>query len=137
MGVGMFIQVMTLNGVRGFIVISALSIPEWALYLSIAISIPAFGAVSSFGAASVLGVPFMFALLAKDQIITATALALIASLGDLVPPTALAGIFAGQVVGEEDYFKILKACAVPAIAIALWGVAFIAWAGPLASWLRF
>ena len=84
-----------------------------------------------------LGVPFMFALLAKDQIITATALALIASLGDLVPPTALAGIFAGQVVGEENYFKILKACVVPAIAIALWGVAFIGWAGPLASWLRF
>jgi TRAP-type C4-dicarboxylate transport system permease large subunit len=137
MGVGMFIQVMTLNGVRGFVVISALSIPEWALYLSIAISLPAFGAISSFGAASVLGVPFMFALLAKDQIITATALALIASLGDLVPPTALAGIFAGQVVGEENYFKILKACAVPAIAIALWGVAFIAWSGPLASWLRF
>ena len=42
MGVGMFIQVMTLNGVRGFVVISALSIPEWALYLSIAISLPAF-----------------------------------------------------------------------------------------------
>jgi TRAP-type C4-dicarboxylate transport system permease large subunit len=137
MGVGMFIQVMTLNGVRGFVVISALSIPEWALYLSIAVSIPAFGAISSFGAASVLGVPFMFALLAKDQIITATALALIASLGDLVPPTALAGIFAGQVVGEEDYFKILKACAVPAIAIALWGIAFIVYAGPLASALRY
>ncbi|MDR2179775.1 MAG: TRAP transporter large permease subunit [Synergistaceae bacterium] len=136
MGVGMFIQVMTLNGVRGFVVISALSIPEWALYLSIAVSIPAFGAISSFGAASVLGVPFMFALLAKDQIITATALALIASLGDLVPPTALAGIFAGQVVGEKNYFKILKVCVVPAVAIALWGIAFIAYAGPLASWLR-
>ena len=137
MGVGMFIQVMTLNGVRGFVVLSALSIPEWALYLSIAVSIPLFGAISSFGAASVLGVPFMFALLAKDQIIVAAALSLIASLGDLVPPTALAGIFAGQVVGEQNYFKILKLCLIPSLVIVSWGIFFIAYAGPLASLLRF
>ncbi|MCL1940401.1 MAG: TRAP transporter large permease subunit [Synergistaceae bacterium] len=137
MGVGMFIQVMTLNGVRGFVVLSALSIPEWALYLSIAVSLPAFGAISSFGAASVLGVPFMFALLSKDQIILASALSLIASLGDLMPPTALAGIFAGQVVGENNYFRILKLCLIPSLAIVLWGIFFIAHAGPLASLLRF
>ena len=137
MGVGMFIQVMTLNGVRGFVVLSALSIPEWALYLGIAVSIPLFGAISAFGSASVLGVPFMLALLAKDQIIIASALSLIAGVGDLVPPTALAGIFAGQVVGEQNYFKILKLCLIPALAIISWGIFFIAYAGPLASLLRF
>ncbi|MCL2147119.1 MAG: TRAP transporter large permease subunit [Synergistaceae bacterium] len=137
MGVGMFIQIMTLNGVRGFVVLSALSIPEWALYLSIPISLILFGAISSFGSASVLGVPFMFAMLAKDQIIMASALSLIVSLGDLTPPTALAGIFAGHVVGEQNYFKILKLCLIPALAIALWGIFFIAYAGPLASLLRF
>ena len=137
MGVGMFIQVMTLNGVRGFVVLSALSIPEWALYLGIAVSIPLFGAISAFGSASVLGVPFMLALLAKDQIIVATALSLVVSVGDLVPPTALAGIFAGQVVGEKNYFKILKLCLIPALATVLWGIFFIAYAKPLASLLRF
>ena len=137
MGVGMFIQVMTLNGVRGFVVLSALSIPEWALYLGIAVSIPLFGAISAFGSASVLGVPFMLALLAKDQIIVATALSLVVSVGDLVPPTALAGIFAGQIVGEKNYFKILKLCLIPALAIVLWGIFFIAYAKPLASLLRF
>ena len=137
MGVGMFIQVMTLNGVRGFVVLSALSIPEWALYVSIAVSLPIFGAISSFGAASVLGVPFMFALLSLDQIIVASALSLVASIGDLMPPTALAGIFAGQAVGEKNYFKILKLCMIPALVIIIWGIFFIAYAGPLASVLRY
>lgn len=136
MGVGMFIQIMTLTGVRGFVVVSALAIPAWLLYVSIGLSLPAFGAISSFGAASVLGVPFILALLSKDQIMVASALALIASLGDLVPPTALAGIFAAQVVGEKNYFRVLKYCVVPSIAIAIWGICLIVWANPIAALIR-
>ena len=64
-----------------------------------AVAIPLFGAVSSYGSASVLGVPFLLAFLSSNQIITASAISLIASLGDMMPPTALAGIFAAQVVG--------------------------------------
>ncbi|MFR5881074.1 MAG: TRAP transporter large permease subunit [Cloacibacillus evryensis] len=89
MGVGMFIQVMTLIGVQGFIVVSALSLPSWLLYAGIGVSMPLFGAVSSFGSASVLGVPFLLALLKYNSIIVAAALSLVASLGDLMPPTAL------------------------------------------------
>jgi TRAP-type C4-dicarboxylate transport system permease large subunit len=136
MGVGMFVQIMTLTGVRGFVVVSALSIPSWLLYVSIALTIPAFGAISSFGAASVLGVPFILALLSRDQIMVASALALVAGLGDLVPPTALAGIFAAQVTGEKDYFKVLRYCVLPAIFIVAWGITLIAYANPLASFLR-
>ena len=136
MGVGMFVQVMTLNGVRGFVSVSALDIPSWLLYVSIGLSIPAFGAISSFGAASVLGVPFILALLDRDQIIVGSALALISSLGDLVPPTALAGIFAAQVVGEENYFKVLGKCVVPAVLTVLWGVFMIAYASRLVPFLR-
>lgn len=133
MGVGMFIQVMTLTGVRGFIVTSCLSLPSVLLYLGIAVAIPAFGAVSSFGAASVLGVPFLLALLGKNQIITASALSFIASLGDLVPPTALAGIFAAQVVGEEDYTKILRKCAIPAAVILVYGLIVIIFSKQIGS----
>lgn len=133
MGVGMFIQIMTLTGVRGFIVISALSLPSILLYVGIAIAMPAFGAVSSFGSASVLGVPFLLALLGRNEIVVAAALSLIAGLGDLVPPTALAGIFAAQVVGEENYVEVLKECLVPAIAILVWGLIFVIFAGPIAS----
>lgn len=125
MGVGMFIQIMTLIGVQGFIVVSVLALPAWLMYLGMATSIPLFGAVSAFGAASVLGVPFLLALLGRNEIMVASALSLLAGLGDLMPPTALAGIFAAQVVGEENYFKVLKYCMIPAVVTAVWAVVVI------------
>ena len=131
MGVGMFIQVMTLTGVRGLIVTSCLSLPSFARYLALAISMPAFGAISSFGSASVLGVPFLLSFLAKDQIIVATALSLVASLGDMVPPTALAGIFAAKVVGMENYTPILKKCLIPCLIVVIWAILFIVFADQL------
>ncbi|MEG1991660.1 MAG: TRAP transporter large permease, partial [Christensenella sp.] len=122
MGVGMFIQIMTLTGVRGYIVISCLGLNAILLYVAIATVMPAFGAVSSYGAASVLGVPFLLALISGNQIVIAAALSFICSLGDLMPPTALAGNYAAQIVGEK-YSKVLKHCIVPFIVCALFGVA--------------
>lgn len=114
-GVGMFIQIMTLTGGRGWTVVSFLSLPPFLLYLGIATSMPLFGAVSAFGSASILGVPFILALIEKNAIITSSALSAVAGLGDLMPPTALAGIFAAQVVGEPNYFRVLRYCLVPAL----------------------
>ena len=114
-GVGMFIQIMTLTGGRGWIVMSFLSLPPVLLYLGISVSMPLFGAVSAYGSASILGVPFILALINKNAIITSAALSAVAGLGDLMPPTALAGIFAAQVVGEKNYFKVLRYCLVPAL----------------------
>ena len=124
-GVGMFIQIMTLTGVRGFFVVSALALPAWLLYVGIATSLPLFGAVSAYGSATVLGVPFLLALLGRDEIVVGSALSLIAGLGDLMPPTALAGLFAAQVVGVKNYFKVLKVCLLPAIVTAAWGILII------------
>jgi TRAP-type C4-dicarboxylate transport system permease large subunit len=121
-GVGMFIQIMTLTGGRGWAVISFLSLPPVFLYLGIGISMPLFGAVSAYGSASILGVPFILALINKNAVITAAALSAIAGLGDLMPPTALAGMFAAQVVGEKNYFKVLRYCIVPAIFLLSVGI---------------
>ena len=95
------------------------------LYAGIAVSMPLFGAVSSFGAASVLGVPFLLALLSFNPIVVASALALVAALGDLMPPTALAEIFTAQVAGEENYFAVLRRCIAPSVLLAVWGIAMI------------
>jgi TRAP-type C4-dicarboxylate transport system permease large subunit len=133
MGVGMFIQVMTLTGVRGFIVVKSLSMPSILVYMALAVTIPLFGAVSSFGAASVLGVPFLMVFLAKNQIITASAISLIAALGDLMPPTALAGIFAAQVVGMKEYTPILKKSIVPAVFIIVYSIIIIIFSNQLGS----
>lgn len=133
MGVGMFIQIMTLTGVRGLIVTNCLRLPNSLRYIAMAISIPVFGAVSSFGSASVLGVPFTLAFMAKDTIITVASISLIASLGDMMPPTALSGIFAAKVVGlEDDYLPVLKKSLIPCLLIVIWAILFIILANNLA-----
>ncbi len=114
-GVGMFIQVMTLTGARGWTVMSILSLPSFLLYLGIALSMPAFGGVSTFGSASILGIPFMLALINKNALLTSSALSTITSLGDLVPPAAISGRFAAQVIGERNFFKIIRRCLLPAL----------------------
>ncbi|MCL2093713.1 MAG: TRAP transporter large permease subunit [Treponema sp.] len=127
-GVGMILQVMTLTGVRGFIVINSLSaqaINPGLIYAAIAISMPLFGAISAFGSSSVLGVPFILALLGQDQIIVGASLALVAGLGDFMPPTALAAIFAAQVIGEDKYSRVLKHLIIPGVFIAIYAILFI------------
>ncbi len=130
-GIGMFIQIMTLTGVRGLLVIGSLSLPALWRYVGIATMMPLFGAISAYGSASVLGVPFLLAFLGQNEIIVGSALSLISGLGDLMPPTALAGIFAAQVVGEENYFRVLKYTLLPAVATALWGIGMIIFANQL------
>jgi GntP family gluconate:H+ symporter len=132
-GIGMFIQIMTLTGVRGWLVVATLGLPRVLMYLGIAVSVPVFGAVSAFGSASVLGVPFLLALLGHNEILTASGLSLMASLGDLMPPVALAGFFAAQVVGEANYFRVLRRCIIPAVISAIWAIVLIALATPIAK----
>jgi TRAP-type C4-dicarboxylate transport system permease large subunit len=124
-GVGMFIQVMTLTGARGWIVMTFLALPDALLYPAIALGMPLFGGISAFGASSILGVPFILALISKNALITSTALSAIVGLGDLIPPAALAGRFAGQVVGEKDFIRILKYCLVPALFVLGWALAIL------------
>ncbi|MBD9276109.1 TRAP transporter large permease subunit [Clostridium sp.] len=133
MGVGMFIQVMTLTGVRGFIVMFCLGLPESVRLIAAGITIPLFGAVSSFGAASVLGVPFALAFLNMNTVYTIASLSFVASLGDMMPPTALAGIFAAQVSGVEDYVKVLKRCLVPMVFVVVYGLVFIYFSKTIAA----
>jgi TRAP-type C4-dicarboxylate transport system permease large subunit len=132
MGVGMFIQVLTLTGARGWIVVSCLSLPQVLLYAAIAIIMPAFGAISSYGAASVMGVPFLLALLyTGDQITIAALLAFICCLGDLMPPTALAGNYSAQIVGLP-YRPVLRQCAIPFLVCITLALVYLQFTGALA-----
>ncbi len=129
MGVGMFIEVMTYTGVRGLVVITCLRLPQVLWLLAACISIPLFGAVSSYGACSVLGVPFamMFAsLLGGDSVVVLSGISLIASVGDMMPPTALAGLFAAQITDVKPYTKVLKRCILPIIVLLIYAALFVA-----------
>jgi TRAP-type C4-dicarboxylate transport system permease large subunit len=128
-GVGMFLQIMALTGGRGFMVSMLVGLPLALLYLSIGVSMPLFGAVSAYGSASILGVPFVLALLGSNEILVASALSMTAAMGDLMPPTALAGLFAAKVVEQPNYIKVLKHCLAPAGFTILASLGFIATAG--------
>ncbi|MGN1164380.1 MAG: TRAP transporter large permease subunit [Candidatus Ornithospirochaeta sp.] len=124
MGVGMFIQVLTLVGARGWIVVSSLALGLGFVYFASCTVMPAFGAVSSYGAASVMGVPFLLVIIQRggcNDIVVASALAFLCCLGDLMPPTALAGNYAAQIVGLK-YKPVLKNCIIPFAVCVLVGL---------------
>jgi TRAP-type C4-dicarboxylate transport system permease large subunit len=104
-GVGMFIHIMTLTGVRGYLAITALQMPDEIKYVA-ALIMPFFG--SAYGSASVIGVPLVFVFIYKNEIIVTSALALLAALGDTMPPPSLLCAYAAQMVDEKNHFKILK-----------------------------
>lgn len=124
-GVGMFIQVMTLTGARGWAVLAFLSLPAVLLYAGLAVGMPLFGGVSAFGSASILGVPFLLALVNRNALITAAALSALAGLGDLMPPAAMAARFSAQIAGEKGLGPTLRACAVPAGVLLFWSLAVL------------
>lgn len=127
MGVGMFIQTISLNGVRGYFVINAISLPGNFLKIaSMVITLPLFGGVSAFGSASVLGGPFVMSLLANNQIIVASSISLMASLGEFLPPTAMSASLAAKTVDEKKYFNITKASLVPLGVTLAYSILFLA-----------
>jgi GntP family gluconate:H+ symporter len=132
-GVGMLIEVMTLVGLRGFIVVSMLSVPAYLMMLGMAISLPAFGGISVFGSASVLGVPFALALLGSNQIVVITALSIIAAMGSFTPPVALTPVVTAQVIGEPKYTKLIWPCMGPIIVGIIVGLLMIHFAEPIAK----
>jgi GntP family gluconate:H+ symporter len=131
MGVGMLLQIITLTGVRGYIAVSSLSLPSYLLLGSIAVTLPLFGGISVFGAASILGVPFILAFLSQNLIVTATALSLIAAMGSFTPPVALTAVIAAQVVGESNYLKIVRPLILPSVVAIVIGVLMIVYANPI------
>ena len=134
-GVGTLIETMTMTGLRGGIVVGALSMPASLMLASIAIILPLFGGISVFGAASVLGVPFALALLGRNQIVVLAALSLIGGMGSYVPPVALTPVVTAQLIGEPKYGRITRYCAIPAVAAVALGLLMIVFANPIAKFL--
>lgn len=123
-GAGMFVQIMTLSGVRGLIVTTALDIPGKWLVLVASLALPLFGAVSVYASSTVMGVPIVLALLGNNEIVTAAALSLLAGLGDLLPPIAIVTSLVTQSVDPSPLFRkeTIKACFVPGLVFLLWGM---------------
>ncbi len=129
-GAGMFVQVMTLTGVRGLLVTSALDIPRAWIFIVAAIALPIFGAISAYTSSSVMGVPILLALLGNNEIVTAAALSMLAATGDLLPPIAIVPSLISQSSGEGLGYRsaLLRQAAVPILLLVVWAFAVLRWA---------
>jgi TRAP-type C4-dicarboxylate transport system permease large subunit len=133
--VGPLVQVMSATGVKGLFVITAITVPSLVLYATLFIGLPLSGSVlGTLGAASILGVPFMLALLGRDPIIATIGISLVAALATLTPPTAITGKAATMVTDfKGSYATVLKHCFVPLLAIDIIGVLMVIFADNLSS----
>ena len=133
-GAGMFVQVMTLSGVRGLLVVSALDLPTQYIFITAIIIVPLFGAISAFASSSVMGVPIVLALLGHGEIVTASAITVMASLGDLIPPIALVPTIVTESLEQGPEFRkqLLRECIFPGLVVLLWSFLFL-WQAPIVS----
>jgi gluconate:H+ symporter, GntP family len=134
-GVGMLIEIMTMTGLRGAIVVGTLSLPPYLMLLGVALILPLFGGISVYGGASVLGVPFALAMLGKNPIMVLAALSLIGAMGSYMPPVALTPVIAAQVIGEPKYGRINRHCFWPAAFAVVVGVLLLIYANPIGKFL--
>lgn len=118
-------EFLSLSGVRGLLATFFFAIvPAW-LFLPSLVGLPLLGAFGTvFGATFILGYPFILALLPRSSIVCSAALSLIASTADIMPPTALSGNLAANLVGEARYGAVFKRALIPAAAMI--AVAFMA-----------
>jgi hypothetical protein len=134
--VGVLVQIMALTGVRGWLVIQAMSVQSPWNYVAL-VGIPLLGSVlTAMGTANSLGVPFAFAFIHQDMIVNISALSAIAALSEFCPPTAIATALAAYVVGEERLWPIIRA-ALPTLAVlTALSVLMLIFAPGLAPYLR-
>lgn len=133
-GAGMFVQVMTLSGARGLLVTGSLDIPGRFLPLVAAVVVPAFGAVSAYASASVMGIPLVLAIASGNEIVTAAGLSLLAGIGDLLPPIAVVPTLVSQAAGKGARLRssIIAESIGPVVVCIAWSVA-VAWLWPLVA----
>ena len=107
--VGVLVQIMTLTGVRGWLVTGAMSLQAPWSYPSILVGMPLLGgALTAMAASDVLGVPAAFSFIGQDMILNVAALSAIASLAEFVPPTSIAAALACYVVGGGTVGEVLR-----------------------------
>lgn len=131
--VGVMVQIMALTGIRGWLVINAMSVPEPWSFAGMVL-IPVFGGVlTSIGTANVLGVPFAFSLIHQDMVLNVSALSAISALSEFMPPTAIAAALSTYVVGDTSLSRILKASIWPVAVIALLAILMLVFADSLSG----
>lgn len=135
--IGAVVQVTTLTGAKGLLVLAAMVIGATApalMYIAMAITLPLLGGVlTQLGTAVILGIPFELAMISKNQVAFVAGLSMLCYFAQLVPPSALGGYFARDLAGEKDYMPMLKQCIVPSAVTIVYAVVELVFANQFAA----
>ena len=135
--VGTVVQITTLTGAKGLVVLGALTLGAVApvvMYAALGISLPLIGGVlTHLGASVILGIPFTLALLTQNVIVVVAAISILCVLAQIIPPSAVGGYFAQGVVQEPKYGAILKHCAIPTVVSIVVAIVALVFANQLAN----
>lgn len=136
--VGSVVQVLTLTGAKGYIVISTFSMAALSpllLYIALGVVIPLLGGfITHLGVAAVIGVPFAFALLTNNTIVVVSCISIFCMMSQLIPPSALGGFSSQEIVGLPSYKPILIRCCVPFIVATVYTLIVLYYAKNFANW---
>jgi gluconate:H+ symporter, GntP family len=134
--VGVLVQILALTGVRGWLVVHAMSFQSPWVYGAL-IGIPLLGSVlTAMGTANSLGVPFAFAFIHQDMILNISALSAICALSEFCPPTAISTVLAAYVVGEQRLWPIIRASLPTLAVLTVLALLMLAFAPILGPYLR-
>lgn len=135
--VGSVVQVMTLTGVKGYLVVSTFALAASApvlMYVAMGVGIPALGGlITHLGVAAVLGIPFALAILTSNIIVVISCLSIFCIMSQIVPPSALGGFSSQDVVGLPSYKPILIRCLIPWAVITVYTLVVLYFAKPFAE----
>lgn len=132
--IGVVIQIMTLTGVRGWLVVNTMALGAPWNYVSLIVGMPLLGgALSSMSVADVMGVPVAFSFIGQDMILNVAALSAIASLSEFVPPTAIAAVLSCYVVGGGTVGQVFRRAWPPMAVLAALALLMLAFARQLAG----
>jgi hypothetical protein len=130
--IGILVQIMTLTGVRGWLVTGAMSLQVPWSYPGILVGMPLLGgALTAMAASDVLGVPAAFSFIGQDMILNVAALSGIASLAEFVPPTSIAAALACYVVGGGTVRDVLRRAWPPMAVLAALAILMLVFAKEL------
>ena len=126
LSVGVLVQIATLTGLKGDIITACMTLPPVGIYLVLLVVLPVLGgAVSMLGGAALFGLPLVLALLGHNTIVVTAGCSVLCALSQLLPPTAIVGKVACEVLGVDDYRRVLRVM-MPYIAMtALFSLLFV------------
>jgi hypothetical protein len=137
--VGILLQVMSENGVRGLLSLSIISLPTLAIFLLLPLVLPLSEAVLTFGGAAVFGIPLIWTLnaIGYNPVIALSGMSFLWMLGDALPPTALIGRLSVQTSGYTgSYWKMVRSCWLPWVIITVVGTLMVVFSKQLGFLVR-